>query len=161
VSAYRTSAPGSESSRCPRDGEALERRDDVLPRLACPACDGCWLRREDLERLHRPPVAQRLGEHAQPPATYVPDPSRPLACLDCRARMDRFEFATSRVAVDRCREHGVWLDGHELEQVAAYLAKRPTPQAGEPREGPSDGFSKKDVAAFAFLDLVSWLFIWL
>lgn len=45
-----------------------------------------------------------------------------IKCPVCRKLMNRINFGTqSGVIVDRCREHGVWLDGGELRQLMEWM----------------------------------------
>ncbi len=52
------------------------------------------------------------------------EPSRPLyrKCPQCQRQMARRRYQhVSRVVVDACVGHGVWLDRNELEHVLAFL----------------------------------------
>ncbi|HKX45900.1 MAG TPA: zf-TFIIB domain-containing protein, partial [Planctomycetota bacterium] len=43
-------------------------------------------------------------------------------CPECQAQMQRANFQKrSGVIIDRCHEHGTWLDSDELERIAAYI----------------------------------------
>ncbi|OGU15988.1 MAG: hypothetical protein A2076_04945 [Geobacteraceae bacterium GWC2_53_11] len=45
-----------------------------------------------------------------------------IKCPVCRNLMNRVNFGTkSGVIVDRCREHGVWLDGGELRHLCEWM----------------------------------------
>jgi Zn-finger nucleic acid-binding protein len=43
-------------------------------------------------------------------------------CPECDAFMHRRNFRkSSGVIIDRCNEHGTWLDADELEQIAGFI----------------------------------------
>jgi Zn-finger nucleic acid-binding protein len=45
-----------------------------------------------------------------------------IKCPECSQLMNRMNFGTrSGVIVDRCREHGVWLDGGELRHLMEWM----------------------------------------
>jgi hypothetical protein len=119
---YRDNA-APEPLRCPRDQGVLELRDDLLPRLVCVVCDGVWLRVADAIALAtRAETQAALAGSTDLQPAYLRDASRRLSCPGCHEPMDRFEYGEdSRVAVDACLRHGLWLDRLELAQVAAYL----------------------------------------
>jgi len=52
--------------------------------------------------------------HDDFPVTYI-------KCPDCRKLMNRLNFgAQSGVIIDKCRDHGIWLDGGELRQLMEW-----------------------------------------
>jgi Zn-finger nucleic acid-binding protein len=57
-----------------------------------------------------------------------------LRCPTCADEMERLEFATvSRVVIDVCPAHGVWLDAGELERIIATIhPPEPTLRVPEP-----------------------------
>jgi Zn-finger nucleic acid-binding protein len=49
-------------------------------------------------------------------------PVRYIKCPVCRAHMNRRKYGSrSQVIVDRCKDHGVWLDGGELSQLLHWM----------------------------------------
>lgn len=59
-----------------------------------------------LEKVQAGPVSRR--------AAYVP-------CPDCGKLMNKVQFAErSGVVVDRCRNHGIWLEGGELRRLMEW-----------------------------------------
>ena len=59
-------------------------------------------------------LREREGQEL-PPVNYI-------KCPECRAHMNRENYgARSGVIVDRCREHGVWLDGGELTVILDWV----------------------------------------
>jgi Zn-finger nucleic acid-binding protein len=80
--------------------------EDLLRQGVVPAEDVDFRRLRDLVELEAIPVEGR------PP--YVP-------CPQCGRKMNRKnDGARSGVVVDRCAEHGVWLDGGELRQLVEW-----------------------------------------
>ncbi|MBZ0268999.1 zf-TFIIB domain-containing protein [bacterium] len=96
----------------------------------CPKCRGLWAaagafedlvdraiaaRREAKERFRAPKPRETSGN---PVATQV----KYRRCPVCRELMARRNFQhRSGVVVDRCNEHGIWLDENELEQIAGFI----------------------------------------
>jgi Zn-finger nucleic acid-binding protein len=55
------------------------------------------------------------GSSAAQPVSYI-------KCPVCATVMNRVNFGTrSGVVVDRCREHGIWLDGGELRRLCEWM----------------------------------------
>jgi Zn-finger nucleic acid-binding protein len=90
----------------------------------CPECAGLWF------------DAEEFGYHASERDTFT-DPTIPrvylkhpleekksyLKCVRCEAVMVRRNFRKiSGVLIDICRDHGVWLDAGELEQIRCFIA---------------------------------------
>ena len=90
----------------------------------CPQCAGLWLDSDEFA-FH----ASERDTFADPtiPHTYR---KRPLdkkhdyrKCVRCGAFMVRKNFRKiSGVLIDICRDHGVWLDAGELEQIRCFIA---------------------------------------
>lgn len=97
----------------------------------CPRCHGLWAPRESFDELvNRAIDAQRRkGADRMPgpgPRTRrgnpVTEPVQYRKCPVCGAYMLRRNFRrTSGVVIDRCHEHGTWLDADELEQIAGFI----------------------------------------
>lgn len=127
---YTTHESDSERS-CPRCGIALQTVDLKLDGKflieRCEQCLGLFFDNNELEALLDATVtkaftvnsarldqisAARSGEYG---ISYV-------KCPVCANMMNRVNFgAKSGVIVDRCREHGVWLDGGELRQLCEWV----------------------------------------
>jgi Zn-finger nucleic acid-binding protein len=61
-----------------------------------------------------------------PPLPAKVDVNPPVACPVCNRPCDRVEFAgLSRVVVDVCERHGIWLDAGELAQAVARVRENP------------------------------------
>lgn len=94
----------------------------------CEDCYGLFFDPGELEALLEATVTNvfeidRAGLHAIN-ADRQPDqyPIAYIKCPVCSQLMHRVNFgAKSGVIVDRCREHGVWLDGGELRQLFEWM----------------------------------------
>jgi Zn-finger nucleic acid-binding protein len=92
----------------------------------CPRCHGLFF---DLNELHALlddavvptyeidyPLLAKVQEESPAPrrAAYVP-------CPDCAKLMNKVQFAPrSGVVIDRCRDHGIWLEGGELRRLMEW-----------------------------------------
>jgi Zn-finger nucleic acid-binding protein len=93
----------------------------------CPHCLGLFFDPGELEALldrsishvyaidySRLQELQKLKRHQDYPVKYI-------KCPVCRKLMNRVNYgAQSGVIIDRCRYHGVWLDGGELRQLLEW-----------------------------------------
>lgn len=128
VHEYTVAVPESERL-CPRCGDALQTLNlhtaGTFLLEQCPTCFGLFFDPGELEALLETSVAnvfqidrQRLGALVQ---ALGPRPVEYGRCPVCRAFMNRVNFGSrSGVVVDRCRNHGVWLDGGELRQLLEW-----------------------------------------
>jgi len=90
----------------------------------CPECGGLWM------------DTQEFAYHTSERDTFADDtiprqcprpPAQPkdgyVKCARCHAVMVRKNFRRiSGVLIDICRDHGVWLDAGELEQIRCFIA---------------------------------------
>ena len=120
----------SHEMACPRCRSALEKSvlDENTVAFRCPRCLGSFFDIQDWTVvIDRTVVGKPL-----PVASFVPlPPGRELpsaklmegaACPRCRKPMERITFATrSRVVVDVCANHGMWLDAGELVALCAFM----------------------------------------
>jgi Zn-finger nucleic acid-binding protein len=128
---YTTNEPESERI-CPRCNKPLRTIDLKIGGKflveRCEQCLGLFFDPGELEALLQATVtnvfaidnsklnelnaARRADDYG---ITYI-------KCPVCATMMNRINFgARSGVVVDRCREHGVWLDGGELRQLAEWM----------------------------------------
>jgi Zn-finger nucleic acid-binding protein len=122
---------GPEVLPCVRCGCLMPRRDVGGTAVhECPRCHGLWAAGHGFDDLVRRAIdARRSGATAVPGAgprvrrgNPVREPVRYRKCPECGSLMRRENFRrTSGVVVDRCRQHGTWLDADELEQVAGFI----------------------------------------
>jgi len=100
--------------------------------VECSKCHGIWVRREQFELICR--IAQnrpdiRLTEQLLPISAAEPERVvQYIPCLVCTdlmlRKMFRYKGQASYVIMDYCRNHGVWLDKDELEQIVQFIRKR-------------------------------------
>jgi Zn-finger nucleic acid-binding protein len=95
----------------------------------CDNCWGIWLDRGELEEVldsramqfsdaERKQITSIRGESA------LPRESEPAACPKCGRIMDVVHSdAGVQITLDRCPEHGVWLDPGEIKAVQAVAEK--------------------------------------
>ncbi|MDP6558037.1 MAG: zf-TFIIB domain-containing protein [Pirellulaceae bacterium] len=157
--------------------------------LECSICAGLWLGIDAFERLRE----RVLNESAQKRALlrHKPRPSklrrhvgptyRP--CIHCGKTMHRQQYARgSGVIIDVCREHGIWFDEQELQQILDWTVRggtrkkqlKPDSQAtdppadkppsrldrtGEPQTNtPPDDYDCVDIIVGGLLESVATLF---
>jgi len=91
----------------------------------CKGCDGVFIAEEDLQQTikHHVGVVQVIDHKI---LRFILDHPRHekstdqayKACPVCQERMRKLTYASvSGVLIDRCTEHGVWLDSGELQQL--------------------------------------------
>jgi len=88
----------------------------------CLSCRGIWFDESELELL-----AEHHGLRLEPADVGRPHEAvagePPRRCPRCRRRMERVAAGVAdRVPIDRCREHGLWLDRDELGRIFSQLA---------------------------------------
>ena len=96
----------------------------------CPKCHGLWAPDDVFGSLvdRATTVARERAARGEEAAPRV-EGGNPAAqgveyrrCPACDALMGRRNFRKrSGVIVDRCHEHGTWLDAHELERIAGFV----------------------------------------
>jgi Zn-finger nucleic acid-binding protein len=97
----------------------------------CGRCGGLWAPGERLEQLvaralEEPGVEGTEGGRAPEPretgGNPLETPVRYRRCPVCGGHMARRNWRRiSGVVLDRCREHGTWLDADELERIAGFV----------------------------------------
>lgn len=119
---------------CPRCEGALRIRSlgraDVIE---CGECEGIWLPSDvfdavcrDAERNLESALTARGNRRAatEQQARYIP-------CLSCDELMLRRQYLygkrSSGIIVDYCRNHGIWLDSSELENIVAFIRTEGSP----------------------------------
>lgn len=122
-------APVTEGRGCPRCKAPLRERacgENTL--TECSGCGGLWLAASVLDELcgaaERAAIASSgpLAPLALQGATDALDKVTYRPCPGCGDVMMRRNFGgSSRVIVDVCRLHGVWLDPQELERLLAWV----------------------------------------
>ncbi len=131
INRYTVEKPGSERI-CPRCHLPLQVIDLRLGGKfyieRCPHCLGLFFDPGELEALLDKAVShvyeidrQRLDEiqqvkrRSEYPVSYID-------CPVCKKLMNRVNLGSrSGVIADKCREHGLWLDGGELRQILEWV----------------------------------------
>jgi Zn-finger nucleic acid-binding protein len=91
----------------------------------CLKCRGLWFDEGELELLAEK-SGRRLGPedvgHPRAGAGVEEKPAPRRKCPRCRRKMERVAAGSADpVQVDRCADHGVWLDSGELGRMMAQL----------------------------------------
>ncbi len=119
---------GTENSDpvCPRCGNELtkvkaEGEDNVE---MCLQCSGMWLDFQSFMRATNPLRLEKKYADAQNHwHKPEPGPVQYVSCPRCGRYMNRQNFSRiSGIVIDRCRDHGVWLDSGELERIRLFIA---------------------------------------
>lgn len=123
-------AASNHEMACPRCKSALEKSvlDENTIAHRCPRCLGSFFDIQDWTVvIDRTVVGKPLpvgGFVPLPPGRELPSEKlmEGAACPRCREPMERITFATrSRVVVDVCANHGMWLDAGELVALCAFM----------------------------------------
>ena len=102
--------------------------------LECHTCGGFWLQHADFEVL-----ARRAQSETTPRGSEAPKKlSNPLhqagpmyrRCPECEGMMARRNHQGLGVIIDFCKDHGVWFDLNELEDLLGALRARAAKQSG-------------------------------
>lgn len=105
-----------------------------IPVNECPTCNGLWVTGDRFDQL----VARAVDAVSKADASDLPGraPRRaggnPAAqtvryrkCPVCEAFMHRTNYRKcSGVILDRCHDHGTWLDADELESIAGFILEK-------------------------------------
>ncbi len=105
----------------------------------CAECNGVWVPGNKIELLIDRAIESRKRALTSGPDEVAPrkkgaNPNKQRVqyrkCPVCEAFMARRNFRkTSGIIIDRCQEHGSWLDADELEQMAGFILSGGRPQA--------------------------------
>ena len=113
---------------CPRCQTELARQPMGPLRIdMCPSCEGSWWEAEELSRVLslEEPLEFLEGSALEPilvaDKTLALDLTQPAPCPVCQVVMERYRYQlVSDVVVDRCPQHGLWLDDGELSGIVDY-----------------------------------------
>ena len=124
--------PVPHGKSCPRcKGELQVRSLDISDVIECCSCQGIWVRAKDFQAILR--NAQLNGQVPLPNWPEKAEPETPegafyITCLECDQLMLRRQFKhenrSTGIIIDLCRDHGIWLDHRELEQVTDHIRER-------------------------------------
>jgi Zn-finger nucleic acid-binding protein len=116
---------------CPRCRIPLEELSVGRLRIdMCRTCEGSWYDAEELTEIMSLERPLEHVMHSDLAPTLVEDHTENIdlnataACPVCGANMDRYLYMLdSKVFIDRCNEHGVWLDDGELSGIVEHYVK--------------------------------------
>jgi len=128
--------------RCGREARLVPFGIGEAALQACSRCKGMFVSAPDWDTLLDVFTTEPLpdvvvpdaegasvhGPYRSPPSSGAPQLalSLPVRCPTCDDEMERLVFAgISRVVIDVCPEHGVWLDAGELEGIMESFHPRP------------------------------------
>lgn len=101
---------------------------ESIPITVCPANHGRFVTYDELTAIIESRQEDRSTEEerqaiASEGAIAVRDiPEEPRACPECGQQMVKMNYAyQSGVIIDSCSEHGMWLDGSELDRIQAWV----------------------------------------
>ena len=119
--------PDAADEPCPRCAVSMRNRSlDAHRVLECPVCLGMFVSVDAFESLIRRQesrVGEEAGEGGARKSVLQAEPVVYIKCPECHGVMNRMNYGRiSGVIVDYCRRHGYWLDGGELEKIAAFVA---------------------------------------
>lgn len=128
---YTVEEPESERI-CPRCNKPLQTIDLKVGEKflieRCTDCQGLFFDPGELEALLDKSVSnvfyidynqlediRNVRRHQDYPVSYI-------KCPICLKRMNRINFSSkSGVIIDKCRDHGIWVDGGELRQLMEWI----------------------------------------
>lgn len=87
----------------------------------CPACNGRWLDKEELDELEA--TVPSTAEERRATIEYG-ERKGELDCPVCGKRMIAFDYRAYDLELDSCEEHGYWLDAGEEGRVRDIIAER-------------------------------------
>lgn len=129
------SEPASAPRPCPAcKGATLEEVEDRgVAFLGCAACKGLFVANDGLAAYVADAVGAEAGResyHALLATALEGRRSGSVrACPVCTAKLERFGFGDAPfVILDRCPEHGLWLDRPELRKVVRASRARAAAQ---------------------------------
>lgn len=94
----------------------------------CDSCWGCWLDNGEFSAI----IESRDMEFSEAEKAKVldvmsaskPGPRGQILCPRCQNFMEQVQYSESvRLLVDRCPDHGVWLDAGEIKKAQAIGEK--------------------------------------
>ena len=121
-------AGAAAAERCPAcDGErrlfARSLDSEEVTLLECDRCAGIWVGREIFELLERRARSEMVSWGTSAAPEKQPHEGRFYRrCVTCDKLMHRENYRRkSGIVVDVCRDHGLWFDHGELEQILTWV----------------------------------------
>ncbi|MBW2726912.1 MAG: zf-TFIIB domain-containing protein [Deltaproteobacteria bacterium] len=128
----------------------------------CAECNGVWVPGDKIEVLIDRAIEARKRALESDSGAVAPrkkgaNPHKQRVqyrkCPECEAFMARRNFRkASGIIIDRCTEHGTWLDADELEEMAGFILSggRPQAEAAIKQQEESDRQHRPSSAAIDF-----------
>lgn len=107
------------------NGTLVETKYEGVTVDRCQACQGVWLDNGELEIIintkEKVFSKQLTKETISNAFMGIPASDRiDRACPKCQKKMQTINYGVDTgIIIDKCSEHGVWLDTHELEKIQA------------------------------------------
>ncbi|HEY5921426.1 MAG TPA: zf-TFIIB domain-containing protein [Kofleriaceae bacterium] len=98
--------------QCPKCGVALTGSQN---QMACQTCGGMFVTEALLDEMLRTVDGSIDPTERRTLADWPDGDAGPRLCPHCQAPM--LQLVIERIPVERCKTHGVWFDGQELERV--------------------------------------------
>lgn len=115
-----------ETPVCPRCRGELRKvkAEDEDEVEVCGQCSGMWLDFQSFMRATNPlRVPKKYADSQNTWHKPEAGPVQYVSCPRCGRYMNRENFSRiSGIVIDRCRDHGVWLDKGELERIRLFIA---------------------------------------
>lgn len=114
---------------CPRCHLSLVPVDyDGVQVDLCEQCWGMWLDRGELKQMFGAGQLDFSKEERERildvRKAWDQGPEEPAACPKCGKKMQRLSYdASVHLMIDRCPQHGTWLDTGEIKKVKAIAEK--------------------------------------
>jgi Zn-finger nucleic acid-binding protein len=96
----------------------------------CVECGGMWFDAGELHRLLQKHARLYSAEEVKDirktisPPNKITERVQYIKCPGCGQLMNRVNYGKfSGVIVDKCRDHGLWLDRGEFEKMAEFVSK--------------------------------------
>jgi Zn-finger nucleic acid-binding protein len=117
----------AESRLCPRCECGLEKQAVGKHILhSCNQCGGLWVDKNSFQDICTQEEDQEAVLGYEPPESPQPATRKPqrayIPCPECKKLMNHKNFAlSSGIVLDWCRDHGSWLDRHELHRIITFI----------------------------------------
>jgi len=140
---------------CPRCNVPLTAQQaDRFLMQCCFQCGGLFLDGATSKRVvdALDPMAIKASDHAAQHAKANVSTDAVAACPVCQKALDRMPIPAASVAVDVCREHGVWFDRDELHRVVRAVAPSEAQPQQQPAQNLPPGMASGQYVAPGWLD---------
>ncbi len=115
--------------QCPRcDMPLVTAKYESVEVDMCEQCWGFWLDSGELQQVLTEQALTFSAEESDlvlgARSAWDSGPEEPAACPRCSRTMQRLSYNESvHIVIDRCAEHGIWLDTGEIKKIQAIAEK--------------------------------------